>query len=163
MKIRFLTLSPAVLPAGLVVAASVLTAGCSTTASAGSLADVQQPAQVAGQSTVVAEQSHSSSRSATEAEQGQTRQGPGSQGQPASVSAERDRVVSDAVARFVTTLPSTRLVSTQVLNETKNASAAMVVVVRNGARQVLAVSVREQDGAWTVANVDTLPSAQDAK
>lgn len=81
-------------------------------------------------------------------------------GGASAVSAERTRLVTQAVVEFVQTLPTAHLVSTQVLNEAARSSAAAVTIIRGGDRQVLAVSVRKVGQQWRVLHVDSLPAEQ---
>ena len=129
--------------AGLAIATLV---GCSSTASAGSLSDsMQERSQVVGQGTTSTEDARDSVPSAIAEAEGTQSQG------------------SRTSARFVATLPNATLISTDVLDEGSRSSTAVATVVRSGSRQLLAISVREREGAWVVENIDTMPTAQDLR
>ncbi len=101
-------------------------------------------------------------RGAQGAEAGSNRDVP-TYGPTSAISAERTRLVTQAVVEFVHTLPTAHLVSTQVLNEAARSSAAAVTIIRGGDRQVLAVSVRKVGEQWRVLHVDSLPAGQNVR
>ena len=147
--------------AGLAIATLV---GCSSTASAGSLSDsMQERSQVVGQGTTSTEDARDSVPSAIAEAEGTQSQGSRTSGSAERVSPGRRSAVSAAVARFVATLPNATLISTDVLDEGSRSSTAVATVVRSGSRQLLAISVREREGAWVVENIDTMPTAQDLR
>lgn len=163
MKINYRSFKPAHFRVGVILIGVICLAGCSSVPAAGSLDASPAATQQSGASFAPQTQTRPPSEGVAPNGTDAADEAVSDQGTAATVSQERRRVVSDAVARFVGTLPGARLISTRVLNEARSSSAAIAVVVRSGARQVLAISAQESDGSWIVRNVDTIPNAQDAR
>ncbi len=148
----------------MIFGSAFLIAGCSSAPSGGALgAEDDHSASVAdGPSSARTVESGDLTSGSKRAVDSSTQSwSSGSQGP--NISAERVRLVTDVILREAAAVGLGDIHGISVQSESPKASLAVTTVTRNGARQVLAVTVVRDANAWKVTNVDTLPDLQDIR
>lgn len=143
------------------LAAALMLAGCGTSGSAGAL-DTND----AGPNSVSGEASESATPAPdVESTEGQAERGSrtysAQQRDTRVISAERIRVVNETIQRDAAAVGLGTVHKIRVESEAPGVSVALLRVTRNGSPQTLAATVSKVEGAWFVANVETMPHAQD--